>query len=65
MSKNLSYADLQIALEEHGPKDHRKDHVTVYIPWLDEYFPVSGIRFYRGDVLDEGHAVLDIDDGKE
>ena len=54
-SKLKTNRDLLLALA----KKDKRDNISVYVESLDEYFPVTAIKFAKeDDVLDKGHMFL-------
>lgn len=60
MSDNITYKELK-ELIDRLPEERKEDNVTVFVPGVDEFYPISEFRVQVGDdVLDNGHPYLKI-----
>ena len=59
VNKGLTWESLALMMKNR-PANKNKENVTIYVPSMDEYFPVSAVNFAdaSNDVLDKGHMFL-------
>lgn len=61
-NQQITYAQLLEALQA-LPPERLQDTATVYAGGIDEFYPVQRLDIsYGSDVVDDGHALMVVDD---